>query len=154
MEITLNGKTYRIERLNALNQAYVFKRLSPLAIAVLGTLSNISRFVKVSPSDPAENQDENTAREVKVEMDYAALGTPVMEAFSRMPDEDVEFILRTCLEKVLWIKNEREAHRIMVNGQLMYEDSLLIDLMYLTWLVVRDDLQNFTSGIVTLLAAQ
>lgn len=145
MEVEIKGKTYRVGRLNALNQMYVFKRISPIAIAFLGTLGNIRKFVNVS------QKEETTGNDVDVELDFAELGTPVIQAFSRIPDEDVSFVMAKCLEQVMRLDG-KEAHRIMVNGQIMYDDIQLIDLMHLTWLVVRDDLQNFTSGIVTRLA--
>lgn len=147
MDVTLSDKTYRIGRLNAINQSYVFKRIAPLVLSALGALSNIGQFIKNDKSDGDKHNDASMS------VDYVAMAAPFVSVLAKMPDDDMTFVFKVCLEKVSMIDG-KESHPIMVNGQIMYDTIPLLDLMHLTWLVIRDDLLNFIAGIATALDAQ
>lgn len=150
MDVTLSDKTYRIGKLNAINQSYVFKRIAPLVLSALGALSNIGQFIRVPSSDKSDGDQHNDA---SMSVDYVAMAAPFVSVLAKMPDDDMTFVFKVCLEKVSMIDG-KESHPIMVNGQIMYDTIPLLDLMHLTWLVIRDDLLNFIAGIATALDAQ
>ena len=132
-ETALNGHNYRIGKLNTFDQAKVFKRVSsmiPVIASVLVGLANTDDDKEISFND------------------IAIMAKPVIDVFSAMPDDDMEFILKTCLSAVM-CQVGKEWHPVMSNGQIMYDHIDIADMMVLAYLVCRDDIANFTRKIVT-----
>lgn len=134
MEIELNGHTYRIGKLNAMDQFHVSRRIAP----IIPTL--IPVFLKLAQGGGVTGN-------------LAALGDaiqPFAEGISTMSDEASEFVLATCLSVVhrqtgttwapVWSKQARAA---------MFDDMDLSVILNLAIRVIKDSLEPFIRGLVT-----
>ena len=135
-ETTLNNHNYRINGLNTFDQAKVLKRISPMVPVIASVLIDLAHRAKT---------DED--QEISFN-DIAVMAKPVIDVFSAMPDDDMEFVLKICLSAVM-IQVGKEWHPVMSSGQLMYDHIDMADMMVMAYLVIRDDISNFTAKIVT-----
>lgn len=134
MEIELNGNTYRIGKLNAMDQFHVSRRIAP----IIPTL--IPVFLKLAQGGGLTGN-------------LTALGDallPFAEGISSMSDEASEFVLATCLSVVhrqtgttwapVWSKAAKAT---------MFDDIDLSVLLNLAIRVIKDSLEPFIRGLVT-----
>jgi hypothetical protein len=134
MEIELNGYTYRIGKLNAMDQFHVSRRIAP----IIPTL--IPVFLKLAQGGGLTGN-------------LSALGDalqPFAEGISTMSDEASEFVLSTCLSVVhrqtgqTWAPVWSRQHKAS-----MFEDMDLSVLLNLAIRVIKDSMEPFIRGLVT-----
>lgn len=142
MEVTLTDKIYRVGKLNAFSQLYVFKRLSPMLPALAVGFGGLGALAE------KEKDDEDIIPLTKL----ADAFNPVIDTFAKLPDEDMDFILKTCLA-VVHVQDGKEWHPVVSNGQIMYDTIEAADMMALVYYCVRDEIANFTQKTVTNLFA-
>lgn len=141
MEITLQDKNFRIGKLSALQQFYVFKRLSPVLPAIAIGIGSLKSF---ADADSKEERMPNN--------ELVGLFSPIIDVFSKIPDDEMDFILKTSLS-VVQIQSGKEWHPVAVNGQIMYDSIDVADMLTLVYYVNRDDILNFIQKTVTNLVA-
>lgn len=134
MEIELNGQTYRIGKLNALDQFHVSRRIAP----IIPTL--IPVFLKLANGEGLAGNIGTVGDALK----------PFAEGIAEMSDEASEFVLSTCLSVVhrqtgttwapVWSKQAKAA---------MFDDLDLSVLLNLAIRVIKDSLEPFIRGLVT-----
>lgn len=124
LEIELEGFTYSIEKLNAIQQWHVFRRLIPLLSAFSGLA----------------NTDKDAVRSSMLSQ-----LSPAFSQLQEMSDVDTDFILNTCLSVV-----KRRDHasggwmRVMVKpGLIQFDDIEMSTMLRLTSFVIMENLSPF-----------
>lgn len=132
-EIEVAGQVYRIEKLDAIQQFHVGRRLTP---ALMGLAAIASR--------------EDAGKPISVEERGLIFFKPITEAIAAMSNDDSEYIVRTSLS-VVSRKEEKSWSKVQApNGKLMYADIELMQMMQLVFAVVQENLGNFMDALPTL----
>jgi hypothetical protein len=136
-DFTIGEHRYRSGRLDLFRQVHVVRRLAP----VMGPLV---RFAELTTVEPSADPNETLERQMEIVV-------PFFEAFAKMPDEDVNYVLSTCLAVVsrlqggngqgpqLWTDVWNTAAR-----RLMFDDIDLPVAMQICWNVIQDNLAGFS----------
>jgi hypothetical protein len=131
-EMTLAEHTYRIgvRKLSAMEQFHVTRRLGP-ALVVCGVgMKMVMEGMKV----PME--------------DWVAVAGPVMEIVAAMKDEDVEYVVMTCLKSCERMQNAAWAPLLTSDGKgFMFADMDQFEMIRLTVEVLFLNLSNFAKGM-------
>jgi hypothetical protein len=128
MQTSINDKNYRFNKLTPMQQFHVMRRLSPLIFA-LGE----------SASD--------TLLTTLVGSDLLLALEPMSEILAKMPDDDVEYVLNTCLS-VVYRDEGTGFQRIQVQaGVMMFSDIDLSVMIKLVISVIKENLGNFFSAL-------
>ena len=138
-EMELRSVKYRIGRLDAFKQLHVSRRLAPMFFALgQGAAAAANR---PEPSQLAQENDDS--------VDPTVFGTiveafkPVAAALSKMPDDDVEYVIKTCLGVVERQSGAGWAKVLNGQGHLMFNDLEMSDMIQLTRAVIQRNLGNF-----------
>jgi hypothetical protein len=124
----INSITYSTGKLNAFEQLHVSRRLAPMLAALVSSFQSAPSLAKGAEL----NED-----------DILALATgPLADTFSKMSDEDVNYIVNTCLA-VCQRKQAGGYSKVISNGNLMFSDIELDTLMGLTLAVIQENLGRF-----------
>lgn len=132
MELSINGQTYRVDKLNAFAQFHVARRLAPALWALgSGAMSTLKQGGEFS--------------------DAVALGAigPLVEVIAKMSNADSEYVLAACLgvcsrqSGTGWQKVYAEG------GGLLFQDIDLPAMMQLTMAAIRENLGNFLDALPT-----
>lgn len=124
----MNGKNYRIGKMNALAQFHVARRLLPaLATAGIG-LAQLKELSGVE--------------------DLVPLLAPISEVVSKMSDSDANYIIFTCLqvvsrEEVTEPGKPGRFAPVVSGNQLMYMDIDMMQMLRLAAEVVKENLGGF-----------
>lgn len=129
MEVTIQGKDYRIGTLNAFAQMYILKRAAP----VLGKLQGIF-----------QGYDESRPEEVL---------EPLGAAIGLLPDESLEYVCNACLDVCERRLEGGGWAPLRRNGQLMYADLDLLTLLSLTAHALRANFADFFRALPSLAPA-
>ena len=127
--VKIGQHDYRIGKLSALQQLHVSRRLAPILASMGVSLSAISAGAKGSNDD------------------FAAMLAPVTEIVARMPDDEVNYIIFTCLSCVSRVVDNRAAP-VSVGNALMFDDLDMKAMLELTVAALKDNLGNFLQGLV------
>lgn len=124
----MNGKNYRVGKLNALAQFHVTRRLLP-ALATAG--------IGLAQLKEMEGLD-----------DLMALAIPLSDVVSKMSDADSNYIIFTCLqvvsrEEVVEPGKPGKYAPVVSGNQLMYSDIDMMQMLRLVAEVVKDNLGGF-----------
>lgn len=124
----MNGKNYKIGKMNALAQFHVSRRLLPaLAAAGIG----LAQLKELSSVD-----------------DLMGLAVPISDVVSKMSDADANYIIFTCLqvvsrEEVVEPGKPGRFAPVVSSNQLMYADIDMMQMLRLAAEVVKDNLGGF-----------
>jgi len=133
-EFEINGKSYRIEKLDAFKQFHVSRRIAP----ILPTL--IPVFLKVMKDGGVGEDLLGLVEVIK----------PFTEGIAAMPDEAAEYVLRTCLATSQRLNGKTWAPVWSVGANAcMYDDMDISEMMQIVIKVVEDSLGSFISGFLT-----
>jgi hypothetical protein len=130
--ITIGANTYRIgKRLNAMEQFHCSRRLGPALVVASVTF-----------------QDILSGRKLAME-DWVGVAGPVMEIVSHMSDEDVEYVIFTCLSVVERAQGSAGWAPVIAPDRktLLFADMDQFELIRLTVEVMQINLQNFMRGM-------
>lgn len=127
VEIELGGQRYRTGKLDAFKQFHLFRKLMPI-------LSGMGESFSVLPDSGEMDQQF-----------WSAMG-PAANAIAEMSQVDSEFILKTCLQSVSRWNGNAWARVTAANGELMYDDIDMMEMLQLTVEVLKDNLGNFFNG--------
>jgi hypothetical protein len=132
-ELTIGEHEYAVGKLDAMRQLHLTRRLLP----ILQTL--IPAFIAYQAN--GENQDLSN---------MSAALAPALEALSSMKDDDMEYVVGTCLSVVkrrgvgnamfaVWDAREKKFVQ-------QFEDTGLQEMLQLTWEVIGANLGSFMQG--------
>lgn len=133
IELELDGKLYRLDKLQAMQQFHVSRKIAPLIPAAIGPFLAINGM--------KGGIDKNLA---------SIIGElqPFADGLAGLADADAEFVLGTCLS-VVRVQNGDKWMPIWRNGTAMFEDIDLGVMMRLTLRVIIESLGPFIRGVVT-----
>lgn len=134
IEFDLDGHEYRCDKLTAMQQFHVSRKIAPLIPAAIGP------FLAISAMHGADKHLEKLISELQ----------PLADGLSALPDADAEFVLNTCLGVVrrkqgeTWAPVWNSTHKVT-----MFEDIDLGVLIRLAMRVIIESLGPFIKGAVT-----
>jgi hypothetical protein len=120
--VEVKGVTYQIGRLTPKKAFHVSRRLAPFLGAILPHLNKLR-----------DGKDANAITTVI---------PAIAEIAAEMPNEDVDFIVDTCLAVVL-MRQDRGWSPVQVNGQIMFDTIDMMVMLQLTAEVVKVNLIDF-----------
>jgi len=124
-EVDIGSRRYRTGKLDAFKQFHLFRKLMPI-------LSGLGE------SFGAESGESEAAF-------WSSLG-PVATAIAEMSQQDSEFILKTCLMACTTWNGNGWVRVMGNNGEMMFEDISMMDMLQLSFEVVKDNLGLFFPG--------
>jgi hypothetical protein len=133
IELELDGQLYRCDKLTAMQQFHVSRKIAPLLPAAIGPFLAIKGM--------KGGIDKNLSAIVSELQPFA-------DGLSSLPDAEAEFVLSTCLGVV---RRQRGDGWVPIwrNGQTMFEDIDLGVMVRLTLRVIIESLGPFIRGVVT-----
>ncbi|MFX6571376.1 phage tail assembly chaperone, partial [Acinetobacter baumannii] len=93
--------------------------------------------------ESAEENDVSGLAEANLESLGSAL-QPLMDAFAKMPEDDVDYVIKKCLTVV-----SRNGAKVVVRDAIMFDDLGMEHILPLTIAVIRTNLVNFIQGLLT-----
>lgn len=136
MEIELNGNTYRVEKLTAMEQFHVSRRIAPIVPTIIPIFAGLA-------GSPEESFLEKLPSMSGAIQSFA-------DGIATMPDEASEYVLSTCLSVVRrkvdqgWAPVWSKSHRVP-----MFDDIDISILLNLAIRVIKDSLNPFIQGLVS-----
>jgi hypothetical protein len=135
IEIDIDGTTYRIDKLPAMQQFHVSRKIAPLIPAAIGPFLAISAM-----KGGIDKNLQGLVSELQ----------PFAEGIATLPDADAEFVLSTCLTVVRrkagesWMPIWNSTHKAALS-----DDLDLGVMVRLTLRVIIESLGPFIRGVVT-----
>jgi len=161
-EIEIKGEFFSVDHLDAMNQLYVARRIGPLllnvarnaladspqdALAAAGSAPSLAPGAENAQDD---DRDASTAIPgaavdfMKLLNVITAVYGPFIEQMAQMKDEDLRFVIVTCLSVCRKRDGQSWAPLVASDGrQLMYGNMKLVTMMRLTTQVIRENLSDF-----------
>lgn len=135
LEIELGGNRYSVGKMSVLRQLHVSRRVA----LILPPLINVYLQMGGSQKPLTESLQE-----------MASTLQPFIDGLAGMKDEDVEYILSSCLAVVQRKQDSGWANVWSVSaGQAMFDDMDLGTLLELAARVIADNLGPFILGLLT-----
>lgn len=125
-EVEIGGRRYRTGKLDAFKQFHLFRKLMPI-LSGLGAMF-------------AASETEESAVDF-----WSSLG-PVANALATMSQEDSEYILKTCMAVCTTWNGQGWSRIASPNGDMMFDDINAMDMLMLSFEVVKDNLGGFFPG--------
>jgi hypothetical protein len=139
-ECSINGSTYRIQKMDVMRQFHVARRLAPV-------LSGVIDALKAGGLDPVKlaAMPDTTA---KMDIDPFAMVEPLGKVLAHISDEDSEYIIGVCLSCVTRAQAGGTGYAPVwvAKGGLMFADMQLPEMLQLVWKVLESNLMGFFSG--------
>lgn len=136
-EMTVDGRTYQIGKLNALQQFHLTRRLGPVLVVAGISLDMLRKGMKVDIGD------------------LVAIAGPVMDIVSRMSDEDSEYIVFMCLGVCRMKQGDSWAPLLSPESkQLMFQNMEMPEMLRVALEVIKVNLGNFLTGLGDELTSQ
>jgi hypothetical protein len=128
----INGTVYQIGRLTPKKAFHVSRRLAPFLGAILPHLRQLFEKDEDGKTPAADTFLERGAE----------LLPAIADIIAKMPNEDCDFVIDTCLGVVL-VKQERGYAPVMASGVLMFDYIDMKVMMQLTLEVIKVNLADF-----------
>jgi hypothetical protein len=129
-ELEIQGNNYRIGKLNPFEQFHIVRRVSPVLVA-LGEIQS-----KMKKIEDGEEPDEGL---------FAKFGG-LANIVSKMPDEDVDYVLKLCLKVCKRVDTNGTAPVLASSGKLMYEDIDMSVMLKIAFETIEENLGGFMRG--------
>ena len=127
MEVTVGDNTYRIGKLPAMTQFHVVRRIGPV-LASMG----------VSITEMAAS-----GKSLRNDGDLLSIMGTVSDVVARMSNEDVEYVIYSCLEVVKRQQGERFMPVMTGRTNFQFQDIGMDTMLRLTIEVLKENLGNF-----------
>ena len=138
--ITIGEHDYTIGRLNALDQFHVSRKIAPIIPTLMPIISEVAKGDLSKIIESIELGDNNELGSLEP---LAQALEPFMEAFAKMPEEDVNYIIHKCLSVV------KRGSSVVCRGQsIMFDDLDMGQILPLVVAVIRVSLSNFIQGLL------
>lgn len=127
-------RTYRIGKISPYKQIHLLRRIAPALMA----FGSISVPTTTDGSPDFKNLFGTGVIALK----------PLVDAISKLNDEDTEYVLDTCLEKCSVKVNDTTYSPLKLPGskKLMYEDLEFPQIMQLVFAVITENMARFFQG--------
>lgn len=150
VEFTHGQHTYRADKLPAMTQLHVTRRLAPFLSAIMGSMPTdqtqaLLKAAKETGHKPGDKTDAG-------QLGMAAMG-PLLDAVASMPDEQVDYVINACLSVVERKQASGGWARVMSDGGIMFNDLDMVGLLAITGHVLQRDLAGFFGGGLRAFAA-
>ncbi len=137
MEFSHNGNTYKAGTIPAMQQFHVARRLAPA----------LEKLLKID----GQKLDAAKLASGVFEGDLSPVLGPVLEAVSCLPDEDVEYVINTCLNAVDMQQSGGAWAPVRHAGVLMFPLDMPA-MLVLTYHAIRANMAGFTQGLPSTLS--
>lgn len=137
---------YEIGRLNAIDQFHVSRKIAPIIPTIMLILTELAKGELQKTIEKLESAEDNDVSGL-AEANLESLGTalqPLMDAFAKMPEDDVDYVIKKCLTVV-----SRNGAKVVVRDAIMFDDLGMEHILPLTIAVIRTNLGNFIQGLLT-----
>lgn len=131
-EIEVAGHTYAVGRLDSFKQFHVARRIAPVQIAAGISFSELAKAMMVPGEEEKDVSEEAMAKAF----------LPVIELVSKLPDADVDYVLKVCLGVVKRKEGERYAP-LYAGDTLMYQDLSMPSMIRLVMEVIKVNVGDF-----------
>ena len=128
-EIKIDNNTYRIGNMDTRVQFHVARRLSPLFMALTDAMTGIQKGLPI-------------------EVWLVQVFGPVTDVISKLPDEQLDYVITACLGVVQRQEADNKWAPIMRGGQMMYADVHMNNMLKLTMAVVKEVLGPFLPEVL------
>lgn len=129
--LEINGHNYKVGTLDAFKQFHVARRVMPILAQIGINAAKLQDMGKLSKS----------------EQGFDAILGPVSDVVAKMPEEDVNYILHSCLAVCKREQPDGRWAPVFVRGQLMFEDLGMQGMLRLTITTIRENLGSFFPGM-------
>ncbi|WP_151713369.1 phage tail assembly chaperone [Acinetobacter bereziniae] len=138
--INIGEHEYTIGRLNALDQFHVSRKIAPVIPTLMPIISEVAKGDFTKTIESIEQGDNNELGNLEP---LALALEPFMDAFAKMPEDDVNYIIHKCLSVV------KRGSSIVCRGQsIMFDDLDMGQILPLVVAVIRVSLSNFIQGLL------
>lgn len=130
-EFELSGRKFKIGKLSAFKQFHLVRRIAPILADLLPAIQDLQKVSKNTNKSDADNFEES-----------AKILAPILTGFSKLSDQDSEFVLYgllSCVEVQLgqsWAK-------VATDNMLMVQDMELPMLLQIAGRAFMANLSNF-----------
>lgn len=139
--ITIGEHDYTIGRLNALDQFHVSRKIAPIVPTLMPIITEVAKGDLSKAIESIELGDNNELGSLEP---LAQALEPFMEAFAKMPEDDVNYVIHKCLSVV------KRGSSVVCRGQsIMFDDLDMVQILPLVVAVIRVSLGNFIQGLLT-----
>ncbi|MCU4406504.1 phage tail assembly chaperone [Acinetobacter junii] len=139
--ITIGEHDYTIGRLNALDQFHVSRKIAPIVPTLMPIITEVAKGDLSKAIESIELGDNNELGSLEP---LAQALEPFMEAFAKMPEDDVNYVIHKCLSVV------KRSSSVVCRGQtIMFDDLDMGQILPLVVAVIRVSLGNFIQGLLT-----
>lgn len=128
--IEIKGSVYRMGKLNALAQFHVTRRLGPILATMGISLSKLEAGAKGMSWD-----------------DFLPILEPITDVMAKMSNQDVDYVIITCLSVVSRQQGEGKFSPIMTGTNLLFEDIDMPVMLRLVVAVLQENLGGFLPGL-------
>ena len=144
--LMIGDHQYSIGRLNAMDQLHVSRKIAPLVPTIIPIISEVAKGGLADAFKAIDGDKEIDLETFDLKSLDGLTGAlePLTTAFSAMPEKDVDYVVQKCLSVV-----NRGTARLCVNGQIMFDDLDMGQILPLTLAVIRVNLGNFIKGLLT-----
>lgn len=151
-EFSFKGNRYQIKHMDAVKQFFVAQKIAPLVIPIIsvaiqeGAMKEAQKIVEEPSTDETEGRNKIFNASI---MDIQKVAV----ALQAMPEADMKYIFRICLSHLYRQGGEGLGWSPVWNvagDMLQFQDLAGFDLMVLCFEVVKDQLENFMSGALSL----
>ena len=138
--ITIGEHDYTIGRLNALDQFHVSRKIAPIVPTLMPIITEVAKGDLSKAIESIELGDNNELGSLEP---LAQALEPFMEAFAKMPEDDVNYVIHKCLSVV------KRSSSVVCRGQtIMFDDLDMGQILPLFVAVIRVSLGNFIQGLL------
>lgn len=123
VEFKVGEHEYRSEKIDVFKQNNIVRRLTPF----LTSFASVFDKIKADPMAALE---------------------PLGKAFASMSDQDMEYVLTTCLAACMRKQGDTWIRVYLPNGGLNCEDIDLLQMHMIVFNVLKDNLSGFFAGLV------
>lgn len=132
-EFYIGGKSFTVNKLNAIQQYHVVRRMGPILSDLIPVIVKLSK-------EKTENNSDAQLEQV------AEFATPIMNGLSKLSDKDAEFVLFSLLSCVQ-IKDSDHWFYVSKDGMLMYKNLELPILLQLAGHAFMFNLSGFFDSL-------
>lgn len=135
-DFELLGKKFKLNKINAIKQFHIVRRITPILNGLLPVLGDLKKNADGKSKTDEENLDE-----------LVKFVTPIMSGLSKLSDEDAELVLYGLLEAVEIQQAAGNWAKVSSSGMLMMQDMELPILLQLAGKALMFNLSGFFGAL-------
>lgn len=137
MEFETEGRTYRINKIDARSQFHIVRRLAPILGELAGALKGRVAGSSVSKDDP----------EFKAKAAMEVM-PPIAEALAKLSDADADYVIFGLLKAVVRKQDQGLGWGPVATGTaIMYDDITMPTMLKLAWKALSFNMSGFFAAL-------